>query len=388
FASVWVTRIVRRGLTARRALGAAAVLTLGALLRSEGILFGVALGSAAAWVLWRKRLRSDACVTFAATAGSVVVATAIDSVWRFAITGAGAVAFESSRAGGAGLFGRLQGAGALLIGGGSLNRSADLVAVLGVGCMGLAVVGLRRSHAEAIRDVACGVALASILWGARMVFWPGALVTGLFIAWPAATFGLALLRRGWLRDAHVALTVVAFVGLVGVTQYPEAGGTEWGARFLSPVQAALACLTALGLVGWWEQLRPVGRTAMVLAAAVAAVAGVAMGIGALVHFRGNTARVLKAATSTGAQLVVTPHTHLPRLAWRSERSWMVVPKDEIVPVVEDLANAGAAPVAIVLAEPVGLSRLSPVEGYDVVLFGPVRVPGRREEGAGRRHGFR
>jgi len=371
---VVVVRSVRRGpsplLTAAAAAGAVA----GVLLRSEGLLFALALALVAAGYRQRSfapdqrwRRAATALSAFAAIAGPAVVATLAERAWVHHIAGGAYENLSARSEGSPWLAGRVSAAwhdlfeGPLSTGRGVLVSMGVMVALVGVGVI------VRRRPAQAARAIGGGALLATGLTAALVLAGAGMPVPGLFAAWPVVFLGLILVpwQRLGTGEALMGATVAVFVAAVVATEYPAGGGVEWGGRFFFPVLSPLA---VLAVVGFERRLAGLARdqvrkTVVVLTVAVVAVASLSLtSVGGL---RARHARMIAAVTRHPARITVTTAGALPRLAWSSDDqiTWMLTTPSSLPELLDHLRSRGVPGVAVVT------DRL--VDRADLAVFGSV-----------------
>lgn len=351
----------------------------GVLLRSEGLLFALALGAGLAAGAWRQRRARRGLVAATVCGVAAVAGFLVERAWTSAIVGE-AIRNARVRGGQTGqswLPGRVSGAWHELFG---TSYGDDIAAVLGVVAMlgaGFGLLGLARRQRA---DMAVGGGLAAVALGARLILATDEPLTGLVAAWPVAVGGLAFL--GWRRPgpqlAAVGVTGAAFAGAVLLTQYPEGGGLEWGGRFFSPLIVPVAACGALGLRQAVQRLEIGQRQpAGVLIGLLVAVWGVAGPI-TVASARARSDRQIEAVLAPGSPVVLTDVPALPRMAWRSagQTRWLLVEPDRASSVLAEVAGAGVERVTVVLAEaeapsPGGFSheeRAGTVPGTNVAIL--------------------
>jgi hypothetical protein len=311
----------RRGLDL--ALAAAAVAG-GVLLRSEGILVGLAIGAVLVGRGARRRDPGEllAAAVIGAAAG---VALVLERVWQDAILGgpleAAGVRGESTGRGF--LVDRFDGVLHSLVGSRyELDGSVLFLGGLVVLAAAIAALGVdsgdgRRAAVGSWVAVGC----LALVWLLR----PDLPYTGLLVVWPVAVAGAVGL--GVLPPpARSALSVVTLFALgVALTIYPGGGGVEWGGRFFSPVTVPLAVGFAV-LVDRGRALAPEARRATTGALAVAALVVAGFATTATRGARDGGAEVEEAVLASGATVALTPNGLLPSIAWRThpEVSWIIV----------------------------------------------------------------
>jgi hypothetical protein len=236
-AAVLAALSLRRRWSWAAAGGGAAALIAATMVRTEAVLFAVVLAAAlaAGGVRGRDRRRVAAG---GAWAGAAVLAVLADRSLLARITGAPVSGLNTAAGRDALEFlaTRASSTATMLLAPGE-GWAAEpqtalflvLVAALGLGLL------LRRSTAS---PVAVGLAGGALVAAALAPFLLGApaATPGILIVFPVLTVGLLTLDRevwdhvvtGWLLRVGGA-----YVVLVALTQYAQAGGVEWGARYLA-----------------------------------------------------------------------------------------------------------------------------------------------------------
>ncbi|MGN6693607.1 MAG: hypothetical protein ACTHN0_05470, partial [Aquihabitans sp.] len=238
----------------RAALGLALVavgVAGGILLRTEGLLFAIAL--AGALVIggrqigrsWGWSVGSGAVVV--AWAGLVVKA---EDVWVRAITGAGSTTLSPRSGGGVEASGfvdaRIQGAIRSLLD--VEGRAAAMVVFLAVLGTAIAAVYVVRGERRGLRAWHAGMVVIALAFLFRVYWLPNLAVRGIFIAWPIVIVGLAAAGALlWRRLALETTTVVLYAGAILLTQYPDGGAIQWGGRFFAPLVVPLSVMIAVGV---------------------------------------------------------------------------------------------------------------------------------------------
>lgn len=330
-------------------------LVAGVLLRSEGLLFAVAVSGALAVGCRRFSWRRWAAVPSLCLALVGLVAVAERS-WISAIVGASyqpqglrdRTAGDVAPSGGSFFdwaLGRVQGAWHSVFQGPYEDPRGTVLVALALGLVAFAVWALRRQGSGWRRDAELALVGAVVVYAVRVLDSPSESMTGLFAAWPIALLGVGVVPLAVLKRAPVVtITVVAFTVLVLVTQYRVGGGLEWGGRFLSPLTAPLAVMTAVGVDRVWRKLP--GRRVLPIVCALAVVPLVA-GLVVLRSTREVSGRIVDEVTA-GPRLVVTSSPALPRAAWRTypDVAWMKVPPDELGEALAALRSGGVREVTV------------------------------------------
>jgi hypothetical protein len=341
----------------------AAALVTG-LLRTEGVLFALALG--AVLVGWAAARRDVGRALLGAGVGVAgVSAVLIDRAWSTAVARGDLIgSVPSARSGSSFLEGRVSSLGYTMAMPGyrDLNVAEMLTAVGAVLVIAGVPLALRRPDDDgAVVVPVLGAALllvrVTLEWGP---------VPGLLLASAVIVAGLLVLGRERWRDEGlrvIAATTFLYWLAVAATQYESGGHTEWGGRYF-----ALA-LPLLGAVAAGALLDALGRVPQDRARLVSgALVGAAVGLAALAvvtvhasHDRNRqrvdgvlaAAEVMGPASDGGAPIVVTEDDQIPRLArgrFDDARFLLVRPRD-IERYLERLADAGYDDVLVVSVDP-------------------------------------
>ncbi|MGH3117602.1 MAG: hypothetical protein ACRDQ2_10945 [Gaiellales bacterium] len=346
-------RALRAGISAPRLVGLCAGVALGVLLRTEGLLFAAAV-TATLGALGGIRLLTRApdalrSILLAAVTGTTgLLVNALEHRWVVSIIDH-SVTNDYVRGDALPyLDGRLQGAKHVLWNESYFfTNNANLkVAVVAALVAGLALrLGSRR--AEVVAAGAMFVASATLLVYLFRV--PLDTVPGIIPAWPAAIFGLLLLR--W-RDATQVERVLAATVLLALlatlaTQYTFGGGFEWGARYLSPLFPLVAALAALAFTRRFQRSAAMTRRHLAFFLVLLALVPAAGGLIAQARLRGGVDRWIEVAEN-GPQVVITSNEWRAQGAYRTfpERQWLHVELPEIPVALERLAEAGYPGVTV------------------------------------------
>jgi hypothetical protein len=289
-----------------------------ALLRTEGVLFGLALGGALGLEGLRRRDRLQVLGGAAVGVATLVVWRA-EALWVSATVGELRSFADDAFAGGF-LTGRISGTLVTFALGGYGTRA--VVATVAIVLMLVAAWWARRGT----RGPELWLLLAA---GAGMhvlaLHVPTASpVPGLVPALPLIFVGLVLPGRGRVDDDRfLVLVAVANSALVAATVYPAGSGADWAGRYALLALPALAGLVAprlAGLGGRLERRDAVVVTALLLATSLAALPAVAGEVrratatvaGVEAGLIAESARVAPAAR-TGLPVVVTDDNRLGRI---------------------------------------------------------------------------
>ncbi|MGE3620150.1 MAG: hypothetical protein AB7L84_06775 [Acidimicrobiia bacterium] len=360
----WATlqaRVDRRWLVAVAASAGA-----GVLLRSEGVLWALAVAGGAAMVgalerRWRDLLPAAVGV---ATAATTLVA---ERSWSASLTQGSSGDTLTARGTVGDLGRRLDAAVTSLLDGGIGPGPERWLGFLGVLCVALVVVGVVKGSVEltGLRLVAvlaistCRVAVASDV-PATGLFAAAPLL--LLCAVPAGVSGRAPIRVGAGPDPAatdragrraLAAACGAFALLVLATQYDDGGSLQWGGRFFSPLLGVLAAFAGIGARRLLGSVGAAGAgrlsserfVAGVLAASLVVQGGAAVLITERV--RRSNGEAIEQVVALGPDVLVASTTQIPRLDWRGwpERCWLAAPIGELGRVLEVVAAAGVDRVA-------------------------------------------
>lgn len=399
-------RILRHGLTWRRCVAFAAMLSLGGLLRSEALLFGTALTAAVVGALawrarrerleWERALRrrgkgrkrqaipdaphpnSRQAAAWVGGAGivSVVAAVLFERVLVRSIVGTASAASSLGNRDPVGertvsefLEGKLDAAWRITFSGSEAIPAASEIVVAAV--MAAVVVALlgrifdRGSSGWAL--LLGGAGLVSVLYFVRVQSYRSYAIPGFFAAWPVAVAGLAWLpwrRRG--RDELTTLAgLLAFAALVYATQYDIGGAVEWGGRFLALAVPGMAAVVAAGVLRRWTGRRT-GRQGRIRGAGRARWAGVvflatvllvpaASGVAILHRHRLMNRPFHDDVAAVATQVVVIAsnepvHYGFPKLSWTLNEDHdflLTLPGKPAVELLETLYQHGFEAVTVI-----------------------------------------
>jgi len=370
--TLWaVVRSHRRGSSRLLTVAAAAGAAAGVLLRSEGLLFALALAlaGAAAGVRPRSvdshlgRVRAAAALKgFGVIAGPAALAALAERAWVHHIVGGAYENLRTRSDGAAWLTGRVSAAwhdlfeGPLATGRGMIVSLTVMAVIVGVGVI------VRRVPSQAPRAIAGAALLATGLLAALTLGHPGTPVPGLFASWPVVLVGLVLVPWRRLRTTEIVLGVTSalFTLAVLATEYPAGGGVEWGGRFFFPLLAPLAVLAVIGIDQRLAGLpRDEVRRAMALLA-VSVVVGGAVSLVSVGEIRSRHARMIAAVHAHPGLVTVTTAGALPRLGWSSDSTitWMLTDAASLPGLLTDLRSQGLTKIAVVTDRRVPRSELA------------------------------
>ena len=228
-----------------------------ALLRSEGVLFGVALSIACLALVGVGVGLGRRALLGGATLATTAMAYVGDAAWARRIEpGSAAKPFHIADEQGW-LIGRLEGAWNSLLRPAvitSTGAGLSLVAAVAL-VVGACYLRFRPSEPRIAR-VAVWIGAAAAI--ARLAFAPSP-VGGLFTAFPIMVVGLIFLPRSVLANPTARLCALV-AGLhsaaVLATQYSAGGAGEWGGRFFHIVLPMLVALTVAGLDSMRQSVPP------------------------------------------------------------------------------------------------------------------------------------
>lgn len=354
------------------ALSVGLLVAVGALLRSEVLLMGVAIGVVCALNGMRRRRWVELVVAAGATVGTVV-AYVLEPWWIAQIAGSspGGKTIEASAR--AGARGALQGAQSVLFGLGRAGPALPAAVLLAVA--GVVVIRLRP------RVAGPGVLLAATALVAAVVHVTGpAIVPGIFFAFPLLTIGMVGLSRGhgWTRPVvSSSQAVLLFAAMVLATQYAVGGGVEWGWRYFGVALPAVSAALAVPVVALVRHSHGHGRVALAGALIVAVLVPVS-GLLAQRNAISRVERLLESADAlfakVDADVIVAADPSFGRYAWGRSIAGEVVTAPNgaasIDLLLERLADQGATRILLVWVgdEPTIRRDRAAAQGEVVVLL--------------------
>ncbi len=337
-----VVAIERR--QARWILLAALAVAAAALLRSEGMLFGVALGGGLLALAGMRRDRLAAAAGVAAGAAASV-AWWIDGRLHTAVVGATHPPFRiSTTADQTWLSARWDGAWASLLRPQLQATTTAGTIFLGVALAGaLAALYVRAKPTEVrlIRGLAGIAGVAAIAALAFRV----APVPGLLVAFPILPIGLIVATRSTFESVTariVGVTALLFSGAVVATQYAVGGSMEWGGRFFHLAIPALVPVVLMSLDGARSRLDPTTRR--ITGAAIVAVSAVLVvfAVGSVARLQSQSGDLARAVHDLAdGRVVVTNFESLGRFTWKDAvhgRFLSVPESDDLGTVAARLAD--------------------------------------------------
>jgi hypothetical protein len=339
--------------------GAAVVLALGILLRTEMLFMGFAFAAAVAIAGIKRRSRSTVAMALVPAAG-VVIGFALDLLLqRLILHGGGATTSAVAGESGGLVSGRVFAFFITwLLPSYSLDVGAALVLIVAA-MAAVAVLLARRTPPE--RDgvrlfavVAAGTAVARLALG-------GSAVPGLLIAFPLALAGIAALRRATFAGAptrFLSATYVLFAVGVLATQYSSGGTGEWGGRYFAIGLPLIVPVLLLALRDVGRRLDRATAHIALASALVVSLASCALAITTLRDVHQEVDRVVAAvdqatqqdrAEDGGLPVVLTTTGALGRFAFPLvERTrWLTVPDNRLSEYTQRLHDLGVGPVTFV-----------------------------------------
>ncbi|MCP5028166.1 MAG: hypothetical protein GY929_17960 [Actinomycetia bacterium] len=309
--------------------GLAALLPL---LRSEGLLFVIAV-AVAGLVLERRRALAMAGVALP----SALIAVLGEHRVVADVTGSGG---PSGVRGGSTNFvaNRLEGLWHSALDPSYLDAGSGAVLLVALILVGLAVVRIRGDRGS---EAAVLLVASAALWLVWSITATHDLVTGLVVVWPVLLLGLAVPVARTRADHFVGLSALLFIGAVIATQYADGGGAQWGGRFFSPAFVLLAALCA-------PAFGSLLATDLRWAVAAVLVVPVLAGSLATLRLRATHGELVDEATFSGAPIVITEVRALPRLGWSAhpDTRWLVAEPEDLDPLIGQLQAAGFDDVAV------------------------------------------
>ena len=248
--------------TVPAALAVAPAVAAGVLLRTEFLLFAIALAAAVLVVGLVARRPAFAVLTSAVTVVAAGAARMGERAWTARIIGPSVRGAVSASLPGGGVPGRVRGFVLTWLTpgyGGSNPVDLALLAMLGAVVLAACVLR-RRPHDEAAVIVlsVAGIAAAAL----ALMAGPSNVVPGLLVAFPPAAAGLVLVRRGTVATAgaRLGLGVAALFSLAVVaTQYQRGGSGEWGGRYFALALPVAVPILLLALRDGSRHLAPRAR---------------------------------------------------------------------------------------------------------------------------------
>ena len=325
-ATLAVVAAIRRHRTILLTVAAAALMGAAVLMRSEALIFAVALGvgTAAAGITGRRH----GLVAGGALVAGAGMAAALFEKWLLHLFIGSEQAISVPAAGGSFLEARWAGFLNTWLSPSSssgLGRGDTLLVI--VMLLALAAVVVLRWRANRPHMLVVLAVTATVLAALGFFADPDRVVPGLLAAFPLAVFGIGLLDREYIQaPAHLVLTVTVGLFMAGVlaTQYGIGGSAEWGGRYFALGVPVLTVLSIDALARRGRSLPlPVrrwataGLTACSLLLAVGAITSLASAHRSIDHLAGRLAASVHAVPpgNAGAPVAVTSGPNIARHAW-------------------------------------------------------------------------
>jgi len=335
--------------------GMAVALALTGLVRSEGVLAGIALGVACAAFGVVRRERWP--VVVGAVAATVGVAVRLgEPVLVRTVLGAGpADPLPSASAGDSG-FVSARWSGfrvSVLDAGYGVDSGEGLLLAALLLAVGAALAWRLRRDGSLVTVLAVAAAVAAV---GRMIA-ADFLVPGLLPALPLLAVALVLVRRDeavrWPRSVLWAGAGL-FAAAVVATQYRTGGTGEWGGRYFAVAVPVIVAVALAAVIDGTDDMG--GRTRRVAAACLAVVAatlafGAVRAVDRSRDAAGSVAQaVVEEVDDLDVEVTVSTRGALSRFAWERAldgRRWMTTDPDAVGPLLERLADDGVTRLALV-----------------------------------------
>lgn len=359
------TRRLERQLPARTNLllaAATCLLVVAVLLRSEALIFALALG-VATFVTGVTIRRPILPIWAMVMAGSGMAAAVLEKQLQSVFIGGdrGMVALPTAEGGGffaARLAGFLN-TWLLPTSDTTPGAALMLVVVVALAAAAVLVLRFRPKRPEMLLVLSAGATVLVVL---AFLAQPTRVIPGLLVAFPLAVFGIGLVDRTYFEPpGRLVLTVTAGLFIAGVlaTQYPVGGSSEWGGRYFA---LAIPILTVLAVdalarrapavpvpVRQWSGAGLVACSVLLAIGAVSSMANEhTFNQSLLVRMEGAASDVVPG--DGGAPVVVTPWPNIARHAWptHSNERWLYNADEELAPgLAMDLQRAGVAQLLFV-----------------------------------------
>ncbi|NNE74492.1 MAG: hypothetical protein HKN26_12570 [Acidimicrobiales bacterium] len=345
----------------RRATLAGGVLLLAAgMVRSEAVLFAIALAVAFLVVdLGLERTpRPRFVIAGLAAAGGLLLNRLLASTLVGTIVG-GASGIPSTES--FGFFdGRVNALKATVLRvspGGS--QPIDFLLVLGIAVAAIGVVANRREPNARLfgRLAVVGASLAA----ARFALDRETVVPGLAMAFPLLPIGVVALRPRHVAKPVgriVALTSILFAGAVLLTQYDQGGTAEFGGRYFAVMLPALVPVLVVALADVGSAAPVDARVAWRVGVGVMAAATVSMGLFGLHASKARVSQLVAAERSavqtvmaeTGEPAVVLSTVNaVSRWSWDlyADTRWLIVAEEDLAATATSLDRAGVSKFVVV-----------------------------------------
>jgi hypothetical protein len=328
-------------------VGAPAVLGL---LRSEGLLLGVAAGVVVALRMWRDRADRPSVVAGVATGGALgiglVASRLVDRAWADHVAPGADITVPASH--GPWLGGRITGAEATFLSGGLVQPGR----MLGLLAMVLLAVGTLLVLRPSVRRIGALVLVAGLAsYALRVLSQPDDLLLGLLPAVPLLAVGLIAVPdvRGDDRLRVLAVLSGTYLGLVLLTQYPDGGAMDWGGRFTAPALVALVVLAVAGVERLSTVVPADARRITAAGVALLVVLPVVPALVATNGFRARHGEIVRAVEQTGAPVAIATERAAPLIAWSTTDrvAWTVTGDEGLLPLLARARAAGEDDLVVV-----------------------------------------
>lgn len=340
------------------------------LIRSEGLLFAVAVVGAIVVHAVMERRRPGALVSGLVASGVVGVAAVAAKAVDFGLMdrlAPGALSVRPTE-GSPWLAGRIDGFEATFVRGGFTDPAHPIGVLALVVLLVGSVLLVRRQVRLGAMVLLAGVAVYAM----RSIWLADEALPSLFVGAPLLVVGLIAVPWTRLSAGNRALAVFAagYVGLVVATQYPEGGALDWGGRFVAPALVALVALAVHGVVELADRLFTDQRRLLLVAVAALAVLPVVPGVVAPAAFRDRHVAIVEDVEATGAPTAIAVEWLMPLLSWRTldDVVWTTVDPKDVRAIVTRARDAGEVDLVLV-GRTVDVDELTGL-GYSVERVSP------------------
>lgn len=349
------------------------------LVRSEGLLFGLALllamavdaalapgpnmGVGKTQPIWS----APSLVGFAMRIGpglaGLGVARLVERAWITSVGGAAPqdLAVRSLDSDPGWFAGRAEGLWHSTLAGSIFGTRAVLLPAL-IALIAVAIAWRTRIRTPVVVPAALAVlATAMVL---QMSAVPVDRITGLVAAWPLVVVGVvALGRLAWSRFGLLIISSGTFAGAVWATQYADGGAFQWGGRLLQPLVVPLAVIAADGLRVLLEEAYGSRRRLLGASMAALMLVGAAASMVSLRETRSHTGAAYEGLAEAVGPVAVATNGELPRLMWRYDIDWLHVDRPELPAAMGKLRSTDIEQVSVVSS--------SDIDDRDVAAFGRI-----------------
>lgn len=302
--------------------GLAACLAGGVLLRSEAILFAIAVTLVVTGTLVGREHYRHAALTGVICAAAIVLAVFGEAAIIRAITGGWGLetlAFRGEPTSPESSFWveRWDGLWRIVFRSSTTTGVSGAPVTIALMLLALAGVGFRvgahfragtgfRGRMSVTLLTVLAIAAALVLYEIRFAATTYQWLSGEFAAWPVVLLGLVAVpwRRTTVPERVLLVSVVLFAGAVALTQYSTGGGAEWGGRFLSPTVVPLAVVAGAGLTRRLTDHPWTRRGILAVALVVLAVVPAAHGVLDTRGFRGRDWHFYRSLRDEAREVIV------------------------------------------------------------------------------------